>query len=142
MFINYLSRQIFKIDSIVSELFGRTGLNLIELLCKNDELSLEKVQECTKGSLTKKVAELYRSLDGYFKAHHQFQLVGMMEIIEMYQRQIAQISDRLEVLTKNHENLLERLDEIPGIDKKSAQSIIGEVGVTLDEFESMPAFVA
>ncbi len=131
-----------KIDSIVSDLFGRTGLNLIELLCKNDELSLEKVQECTKGSLKKKIPELHRSLHGYFKAHHRFQLVGMMEIIEMYQKQIAQINDRLEMLTKNYENLLERLDEVPGIDKKSAQSIIGEVGVTLDEFKSMTAFVA
>jgi len=44
--------------------------------------------------------------------------------------------------TRGHENLLERLDEVPGIDKKSAQSVLGEVGVTLDEFKSMVAFVA
>ena len=44
-----------KIDSVVSDLFGITGLNLIDLLCKNDEVTLEKVQECTKGSLKKKI---------------------------------------------------------------------------------------
>jgi transposase len=38
--------------------------------------------------------------------------------------------------------VLDRLDEIPGVDKKSAQSIIGEVGTTLDEFQSMAAFVS
>ena len=60
----------------------------------------------------------------------------------MFQKQIEQINARLEILTRDHENLLERLDEVPGIDKKSAQSILGEVGVTLDEFKNMVAFVA
>jgi transposase len=137
----FISANI-KIDSIVSDLFGLTGLNLIDLLCKNDEVTLEKVQECAKGGLKKKVPELYLSLHGYFKAHHRFQLIGMMEAIEMFQKQIEQINVRLEMLTRDHENLLERLDEVPGIDKQSAQSILGEVGVTLDEFESMVAFVA
>jgi len=58
------------------------------------------------------------------------------------QKQIDQINTRLELITRDHEDLLERLDEVPGIDKKSGQSIIGEVGVTLDEFKSMTAFVA
>ncbi|WP_321493934.1 transposase [uncultured Desulfobacter sp.] len=66
----------------------------------------------------------------------------MMEVIEMFQKQIEQINVRLEMLTRDHANLLERLDEVPGIDKQSAQSILGETGVTLDEFESMVAFVA
>lgn len=131
-----------KIDSIVSDLFGLTGLNLIELLCKNDELTLEKVQECAKGSLKKKTPELYRSLHGYFKDHHRFQLTGMMKAIEMFQRQIEIVNARLEFLTCNHKDLLERLDDIPGVDKKSAQSILGEVGVTLGEFKTMSAFVS
>ena len=131
-----------KIDSVVSDLFGMTGLNLIDLLCNNSELTLEKVQECTKGRLKKKVPELYSSLHGYFKDHHRFQLVGMMETINMFQKRIEQINTRLESLTREHKDLLERLDEIPGIDKKSAQSILGEVGITLDDFRSMSAFVS
>jgi transposase len=131
-----------KIDSVVSDLFGMTGLNLIDLLCNNSELTIEKVQECTKGRLKKKVPELYSSLHGYFKDHHRFQLVGMMETINMFQKRIEQINARLESLTREHKDLLERLDEIPGIDKKSAQSIIGEVGITLDDFRSTSAFVS
>ena len=131
-----------KIDSVVSDLFGLTGLNLINLLFSDSELTLEKVEECSKGSLKKKAPELYRSLHGYFKDHHRFQLVGMMESISMFQKQIDQINTRLETLTREQKDLLERLDEIPGIDKKSAQSVIGEVGVTLDEFKSPSAFVS
>jgi len=131
-----------KIDSVVSDLFGLTGTNLIDLLCSDGELTLKKVEECSKGRLKKKVPELYESLHGYFKDHHRFQLVGMMESINMFKKQIAQINDRLESLTREHKDLLDRLDQIPGVDKKSAQSIIGEVGITLDEFQSMAAFVS
>lgn len=131
-----------KIDSVVSDLFGLTGTNLIDLLCSESELTLEKVEKCSKGRLKQKVPELYLSLHGYFKDHHRFQLVGMMEAINMFQKQIDQINARLESLTCEYKDLLERLDEIPGVDKKSAQSIMGEVGTTLDDFKSTSAFVS
>lgn len=131
-----------KIDSIASDLFGLTGSNLIELLCSGSEITLEKVEKCSKGRLKQKAPKLYESLHGYFKDHHRFQLVGMVEAINMFEKQIDQIDARLESLTREHKDLLDRLDEIPGVDKKSAQSIIGEVGVTLDEFHSMAAFIS
>lgn len=137
----FISANI-KIDSVVSDLFGLTGTNLIKLLCSGDEITLERVEECTKGRLKQKVSELYNSLHGYFRDHHRFQLVTMMESINVFKRQIDQINARLDCLTSKHKDLLDRLDEIPGIDKKSAQSIIGEVGITLDEFKTMAAFIS
>lgn len=137
----FISANI-KIDSVVSDLFGLTGTNLIKLLCSGDEITLERVEECTKGRLKQKVSELYNSLHGYFRDHHRFQLVTMMESINVFKRQIDQINVRLDCLTSKHKDLLDRLDEIPGIDKKSAQSIIGEVGITLDEFKTMAAFIS
>jgi len=131
-----------KIDSVVSDLFGLTGTNLIKLLCSNDEITLERVEACTKGRLKQKVSELYSSLHGYFRDHHRFQLVTMMESINVFKKQIDQINARLDSLTSKHKDLLDRLDEIPGIDKKSAQSILGEVGITLDEFKTMAAFIS
>lgn len=131
-----------KIDSVVSDLFGLTGTNLIDLLCSESEITLEKVEKCSKGRLKQKAAELHESLNGYFKDHHRFQLVTMMESINVFKKQIDQINARLDSLTSEHKNLLDRLDEIPGIDKKSAQSIIGEVGITLAEFQSIAAFIS
>jgi len=131
-----------KIDSVVSDLFGLTGRNLINLLCNEADLTLENIEQCTKGSLKKKAPELYESLQGFFKEHHRFQLVGMMDIILKFEQRVAEINDRLVLLTKEYHDLLDRLDEILGIDKKSAQSIVSEVGVTLDEFKTMSALVS
>jgi len=86
--------------------------------------------------------ELFDSVQGFFKDHHRFQLIGMMETISTFEKRIDEINERLDLLTKGHQNLLDRLDEIPGINKKSAQAIVGEVGVTLDEFICMSAFAS
>ena len=57
-----------------------------------------------------------------------------MEMITIFKKRIAKITERMDTLTTRHQDLLNRLDKIPGIDKKSAQSILSEVGITLDEF--------
>jgi len=131
-----------KIDSVVSDLFGVTGRNLIFLLCDESELSLANIRENAKGGLKAKSEELYRSIQGFFEDHHRFQLIGMMEIIASFEKKIAEITERLDNLTVGHQDLLDRLDEIPGIDKKSAQSIVSEIGITLDEFICMAALAS
>ena len=97
-----------KIDSIVSDLFGLTGINLIDLLCSDKKLSLKNVEECSRGCLKKKTHELYQSLHGYFKDHHRFQLVAMMDIINVFQKKIAEINVRLGILTQDYKDLLNR----------------------------------
>jgi len=131
-----------KIDSVVSDLFGVTGRNLISLLCNESELSLENIRENAKGGLKSKFKELHSSIQGFFEDHHRFQLIGMMEVIAGFEKKIAETSERLDNLTAGHQDLLDRLDEIPGIDKKSAQSILSEIGVTLDEFICMGALAS
>ena len=131
-----------KIDSVASDLFGVTGRNLISLLCEGSELSLENVKLNAKRGLKSKAKELHRSITGFFEDHHRFQLIGMMELIENFEGKISEITERLDTLTVEHQDLLDRLDEIPGIDKKSAQSIVSEIGVTLDEFVCMAALAS
>jgi transposase len=131
-----------KIDSVVSDLFGVTGRNLISLLCDESELSLSNIKKNAKGALKSKSKELHSSIHGFFEDHHRFQLIGMMEIITNFEQKITEITKRLDNLTFGHQNLLDRLDEVPGINKKSAQSIVSEIGITLDEFVCMAALAS
>lgn len=127
--------EYWKIDSVVSDLFGVTGRNLIFLLCNESELSIEKIKENAKRGLKAKSEELHRSIQGFFEDHHRFQLIGMMEMITIFEKRISEITERMDTLTAKHQDLLDRPDEIPGIDKKSAQSIVkhGETFIDLGE---------
>lgn len=129
-----------KISSVVSDLFGVTGNNLIKILCDKDAvLDISAVEESARGSLKKKVPELVRSIEGFFEEHHRVQLKSMLFVINHHEQEIEFITKRLDSLMSEHQDILKRLDEIPGVNKLSAQSIISYIGVDLNTFPSEAA---
>jgi len=132
-----------KIDSVISDLFGKTGRNLINLLCDEKAvLNLENIRKCAAGSLIKKVEELNRSIQGFFEDHHRFELNSLMRIILAIETEISDITRRLGKLINPHQKLLDNLDNVPGINKVAAQSVLSEIGITLKDFKTMTAFIS
>ena len=133
-----------KIDSVVSDLFGVTGRNLIELLCTTNEkvISIEQIERCAKGSLKSKVKELYRSIQGFFEDHHRFLLLSLMRMIESIESETALVAERMKAVMTQHADIIERLDEVPGINELSAQYVFGELGPTLEEFPEASSLAA
>ena len=124
-----------KIDSVASQLFTRTGRNLMELLLRKDqELTLEEVKECLRGTLKSKGEELYRAIQGFFEDHHRWLLEKMLSNVDHLEHLINDIQVRLRSLLQPYEDVIDRLNEIPGIDFISAYSIISETGPTLSTF--------
>jgi len=55
---------------------------------------------------------------------------------------IISVTKRLDGLLAPNKELIKQLDEVPGIDKKTAQSVIGHIGDTLSEFRSDKALAS
>ena len=126
-----------KIDSVVSDLFGVTGRNLIKLLCTEDsEISIERIEQCAKGSLKSKVTELHRSIQGFFEDHHRFLIMSLMRMISIIETEIAFITERMQTMMASCDDIITRLDAVPGINEVSAQYVLGELGSTLKEFDT------
>ncbi|MCI5131669.1 MAG: IS110 family transposase [Candidatus Electrothrix sp. EH2] len=132
-----------KIDSVASDLFGVTGQNLITLLMTGPEdISLEDIEHCARGSLRDKVAELHRGIQGFFEEHHRFQLTGLMHVIAALEQENESIDARMRKLMQEHNDLIRRLDEVPGIGELSAQYILSELGPELDTFPHAAALAS
>lgn len=125
-----------KIDSVVSDLFGVTGRNLMDLLITGEEITIEGVSRCTRGFLKGKEDELLKSIKGFFSEHHRFQLISILTLIEAVEKQISLVHDRLCQLLSDRRGKVERLMEVPGISEVSAHALLSEVGDSLDQFES------
>lgn len=128
-----------KIDSVVSDLFGVTGRNLIELLLSGKQISLDDVKSCTRGKLKPKVNELYRSIKGFFNDHHRFVLGSLMRTVSYLEDEIAVLHGRLQDLLSDRKDIVNRLIEVPGIQENSAFTILSEIGDTLETFENSAA---
>jgi len=124
-----------KIDTVVSDLFGVTGRNLIELLCAEESaINVEKIEQCAKGSLRSKVAELYRSIQGFFEEHHRFLLMSLMRMIAIIEMEMVFISERMKAVMGSYDEMITRLDVVPGINEVSAQYVLSELGPSLTDF--------
>jgi transposase len=129
-----------KIDSVLSDLFGLSGRNLMRLLLSTESVpTLSEVKECLRGSLQDKGQELHRSLQGFFEDHHRFLLRLLLDTVERLETQILSIESRIASIMSSVGDLIERLTEIPGISQTSAHAIIAEIGPTLDAFRSADA---
>jgi len=131
-----------KIDSVVSDLFGVTGRNLMKLLIVDRELTLTDIEACIRGKLKGKEVELFRSIQGFFMGHHRFILKTLLGTIANLEGQIEALDQQIRNLMKDQSDLLERMKKAPGISDVSACDILAEIGPTLDSFPTDTALVS
>jgi transposase len=132
-----------KIDSVVSDLFGVTGRNLIMLLMTGPkEICLEDIGLCAKGSLQGKISELHRSIQGFYEEHHRFQLTSLMQVIAALEQANGSIDARMRELMQKHNDLIRRMDMVPGVNELSAQYVLSELGLNLDTFADASALAS
>jgi hypothetical protein len=132
-----------KIDSVVSDLFGVTGRNLIMLLMTGPkEIRIEDIELCAKGRLQGKISELHRSIQGFYEEHHCFQLTSLMQVIAALEMANDSIDARMRELMQEHNDLIRRMDEVPGINELSAQYVLSELGPDLATFAHASALAS
>jgi len=132
-----------KIDSVVSDLFGVTGRNLMELLVADrNALTLSDIRGCVCGKLKGKEAELFRSIQGFFTDHHRFLLKMILETIATLEVQIKALDHEIRRAMKEQKALLDRMKKAAGIADVSSREILAEIGPTLDSFPKDTSLVS
>lgn len=131
-----------KIDSVVSDLFGVTGRNLMQLLIKGEPLQLSDIESCVRGKLRGKETELFRSIQGFFTGHHRFILKMILETVIGLEAQIAGLDEQIRSAMAEHKPLLNRMKKAAGISDVSSCDILAEIGPTLDTFSTDTALVS
>jgi transposase len=130
-----------KLGSVVTDVFGATGRAILDELAEN-RTEPAALADLAQGSLKKKKHELTRALQGSFTAHdasllkHQLILHG-----QLAQRRTALETELVE-LTKPYEDLLTRLDGMPGVSREIAMAIVGEVGDDMSAWANEDRFSA
>jgi transposase len=132
-----------KIDSVVSDLFGVTGRNLMNLLVSDRErLTLGDIERCVRGKLKGKEEELYRSIQGFFSDHHRFILKRLLHTIALLEEEILMFDAQIRHLMREQDGLLNRMKKAAGIADVSSCEILAEVGSDLTAFPNGEAMVS
>lgn len=135
--INRLEKTLqganIKLSSVVSDITGQTSRNLLGALT-GDGLNEKNIDELLCGSLKEKRAELLKACDGYLTVLQKKLVRAILDHIDDMTRRIADMDGIVKGEMKAYEEAMERLEEIPGIAKRSAQVILSEIGLDMTRF--------
>jgi transposase len=85
--------------------------------------------------MRRKAAALAEALDcSFFTPEHAFVLQMMLDEIDHFTAQVAVLDARVAVLCEPYERQLAQLGAIPGFGVRTAQDLIGEIGVDMSVF--------
>jgi transposase len=90
--------------------------------------------ELAKGKLRKKLPALREALEGRFDAHHALWVGAILAHIDFLDEQIDLLSQAIEEQIRPFAPAVELLCSIPGTKRRSAESIIAEIGTDMSVF--------
>lgn len=130
-----------KIASVSTEIFGVSGLAMMESLIGGD-LSPQETAELARGRLRSKIPQLVEALEGKVEEHHRLLLRKHLDHLAYLQEAIAEINRLIEEKMQPYQPQMELLITIPGIGIVAAQQAFAELGGNINVFPSADHFAS
>ena len=124
-----------KLSSVATDILGVSGRAMLTALVQGTR-DPDVVSDLARGQLRTKIPQLKHALAGRFGAHHAL-LVGMiLSHLEFLDEAIEHLSTEIEEVIAPFEAEVELLTTIPGVARRTAESIVAEIGVDMSRFGS------
>ena len=130
-----------KISSVLTEVHGVSGRAMMEALIagKRDPHTLARL---ARGRAKVKTAQLEEALRGFFTDHHAVMLRMMLDNIDRMSAQITALDGRIQGAVAPFSDRVDRLVDLPGVDRVAAAELIGEIGVDTSRFPTAAHLVS
>ncbi len=135
--VNRLHRVLedagIKLSSVATDVMGASGQAMLQALVAGTT-DPHALAELAQGKLRKKLPALREALAGRFRPAHAFLLGQILAKIDFLEETLATLSTQIEVLLAPFEAGLTRLMTIPGVKRRTAETIIAETGGEMSRF--------
>ena len=124
-----------KLATVASDILGVSGRAMLAALAQGTT-DPAILAELARGRLRGKLPALRAALAGRFRPHHAFVVGQLLAHLDYLDEAIATLSLEIESRLAPFAEPLTHLDSIPGINRRTAEVIIAEVGVDMRAFPS------
>src|SRR5438128_80705 len=122
-----------KLASVATDILGVSGRAMLEALMEGQEDPV-KLADLAQRQLRGKIPELEKALEGHLTEHHRFMLRMLWKELGQQEELIAELDRKIEEQTRPFANEIERLDAVPGVDRRVAEVALAEVGSDMKPF--------
>lgn len=124
-----------KLGAVASDVLGKSGLAMLQGLIRGEH-DVEKLAELAEGRLRAKIPQLKLALEGRFSEHHRYMLEHLLKHYDFVDEQIEELSRRIAecLLPFVDDARMKRLDAITGVNRRTIENVIAEIGVNMEVF--------
>lgn len=123
------------LDAVVSDMFGKSAASILDYILASDTFDPAHCVSLLHRSMLGKVDDIIASVEGYQMADAQKVRARMVkEHYDYLVGHIEKLDAAIDELTKPYESAISLLCTIPGVDRKSAITIISEIGTDMSQF--------
>ena len=122
-----------KLDTVAADIIGKSGRDMLDALV-GGQTDPDVRAELARRQMRKKIPLLREALAGHFDAHHRLWIGAILRHIDFLDEQIEQLTQLIEEQIRPFSAAVELLCTIPGIQRRGAECIIGEIGTDMSCF--------
>jgi len=122
-----------KLGSVASNVVGASGRLMLEAIVAGQD-DPSQLADLAKRRLRGKIPQLEQALDGKLTEHHRWMLGLLLDQWKSTQLFIARLDERIAERTRPQQAVLEKLDAIPGVDRRVAEVLLAEIGPDVTPF--------
>ena len=122
-----------KLSSVATDITGASGRSMLEAMI-NGVSEPNTLAEMAQGRMRKKKAALEEALNGLIGEHQKMMLASQLRHVDFLDAEIARLDAQIASRLEPDAELMERLDEIPGVNRRIAEEYMAEVGKSVEHF--------
>jgi len=122
-----------KLAGVATDVLGASGRAMIRALIAGRE-DPDELAELARRRLRRKLPELRAALQGLVSDHHRFLLGHLMTHLEALEGLITDLDLRIAAVMPPFAEAAERLKTIPGVEQRTAEGLIAEIGTDMGRF--------
>jgi len=125
------------LDSVVSDMFGKSASAITDYLLSDDTFNPEHCVSLLQRSLKKKADTVLESIEGYsITLEQKLRMQIVRSHLEYIENSIAQLDTAIDTMVAEQEVLISLMCTIPGVDRNTAITVISEIGTDMAQFGS------
>jgi len=136
-----LARSGITLGDLVSNVFGVSGMNILEALAQGKSIQ-EELPGCLRTKLKSKLTPIAAALEAPLSEISQYLLAVGLRRLEAQEGMIEEVEAKLYKHLEPHKAKVDLLLKIPGIQKISAHIILAEIGVDMTAWPTEKHFSA
>jgi transposase len=124
----------FRLSSFLSNIFGSSGMAILQQLVKVGYITNESVDEALKAKARLRAKEILSNLNGILSVPQRKLLKLQLEHLADLKANLEEIEEEIRNDFSQFQGQIDLLDSIPGIDTTAAFSILAEIGTNMSAF--------